>query len=275
MNIISKTKHPITAERNIYLFNKKIFSYTPSHKKNDKMNLNTIRESWRAHNQGKIFVIGDSHVNFFSGNEEINFIELCFRINSCNDKLEKFATLHLGPALAYNLINNNSSSKAKEKIEFLIDEKFIFPEDRILFSFGEIDLRVQVMNHVNNKKKPLEEVIDTIVNNYFSFLIYMKDKGFKNISLWAPIPTGRITSDEFPMNGSEEERNIATQLFILKLKEKLKDIDIKVFSLFEFLIDEKLITRIEYLADNIHLSQNTWEVIHSHMKDFTNYIQKD
>lgn len=57
----------------------------------------------RHHREDTIVVLGDSHVNFFSGNEELTFLPIGQNINVCpNSTPYPFTPLHLGPCLAYS-----------------------------------------------------------------------------------------------------------------------------------------------------------------------------
>lgn len=68
-----------------------------------------------------VVVIGDSHVNFFSGNEELTYQPIGKGINYCKNVNHDFDFLvfHLGPALAYNAMTEGSNTRFYEKSQYL------------------------------------------------------------------------------------------------------------------------------------------------------------
>lgn len=213
----------------------------------------------------KIFVIGDSHVNFFGGHEQITFIPILNKlgqptgINNCGDIIENFITLHLGPALAYNLNRYNTKNLTREKIDLLLNSGVIGREQNIMCAFGEIDCRVHVLRQAERQKVNFKVVIDSILEQYLIFLKFLSQQ--HNVWVWGPIPSQKDNSPinpEYPYYGSEADRNIATEYFNQKLKEMCLINGIKFFSIFRDLIDRNYKTKSQFIADGCHLSQKAW-----------------
>ena len=209
--------------------------------------------------QNTIIVLGDSHVNFFSGNELLSFLPIGNDINTCKptNLSRVFTPLHLGPCLAYHCNHYDSSFHFREKAEFLC-QNFIKPTATIICSLGEIDLRVHVFRQTILQNKSYAEIVNNILQQYYTFLLKMKNQGY-SLYCWGPIATQADTcpiDPNFPRNGSEEDRNHATAYFNQQLSSFCKQNDIGYLSIFEQMITSDFRTRSEYLsADCCHLSQ--------------------
>ena len=210
----------------------------------------------------KIFVIGDSHVGFFTGYEYLNLSPLIDgyeRINGCSERIEAFKVFHLGPALAYNLNKYGTKTAAREKVEELIQMGLLPSKDAcILFAFGEIDIRVHVVKEAKRNSKSVKEVIDAVVNNYLEFArLFSKNN---KVILWGPIASGYGDDKQYPTYGSMNERNKATEYFNNKLDEVCKnEKNMWHISIFKYMVDKNYKTIKSYLCDPVHLSQNAWK----------------
>lgn len=213
-----------------------------------------------------VIVLGDSHCSFFSGNEETTFIKIINRydgVNSCADRLSQYSTLHLGPALAYNLTKTNTKTKAREKIEFLIRKKYLPSQSKILCCFGEIDLRVHILKLAEDRNQNIQELIDNTLDNYIDFLLFMSRNQYQ-VYCWGAIATQKNDAPdnvEFPKYGDEIDRNKATKYFNDKLELMCKKNGIGFISIFDELVDKSYSTKSEfYLSDNCHLGQKAMKL---------------
>jgi len=184
-------------------------------------------------------------------------------INTCSDRLNQYSTLHLGPALAYNLNKKNTKTKAREKIEYLIRKKYLPPHSTILCCFGEIDLRVHVLKLAEAKKQRLQEVIDSTLNSYIDFLLFLAKNQYQ-VYCWGVIATQNDDEPdnfEFPKYGNEIDRNKATKYFNDKLETMCEKYKIGFISIFDELVDEHCATKRKFYAcDNCHLGQKAMEL---------------
>ncbi len=217
-----------------------------------------------------IIVLGDSHVNFFSGNETLTFLPIGNDINVCpNITNNPFTVLHLGPCLAYNCNKANTSNQFHEKLEFLCNN-FIKPQAHIICCLGEIDIRVHVFSQSLIQNRNYTEIIDDILAEYIKFLSGLKNKGFQ-IYCWGPIASQSEScplDPNFPRNGTEKERNIATEYFTFKLNELCNKNQIPFMSIFKHMINANYTTLEQYLsADHCHLSQSALPLAQSVWKD--------
>lgn len=221
--------------------------------------------------QDKIYVIGDSHVNFFSGQELINFVPFEFDIRCCRDILVYFKTFNLGPVLAYNLNRGNSQNKVKEKIDFLLTQNIIPKGAYILCCFGEIDLRTQVFKQTKLQNTSYQKVVDDILKGYASFLQKMTTLGYKMIC-WGPVASQKDKckgNKDFPAVGTEIERNLATKYFNQQLEKICAGLGVHFVSIYENLIDKNGKTKAKYFADKCHLSQKAMVLVKNKFSFFT------
>ena len=224
---------------------------------------NFMKAYWHHQRHETVVVLGDSHVNFFSGAELLSFIPIGHDVNTCPIMEEqRFTPLHLGPCLAYNVDNPNASYNSMEKTEWLCGN-FIVPGSRIICSFGEIDIRVHVLKQAELRKISVENVVDDILEHYYTLLTKLKDRGYE-VWCWGPIATQQDSNEQdelFPHYGSERERNKASEYFNDALKSWCDANGVGFMSIFKAMIDENYMTKVEYLsADGCHLGQRAREL---------------
>jgi hypothetical protein len=84
-----------------------------------------------------------------------------------------------------------------------------------------------------------------------------------NISFCGPIGNFRedLISYDGPFNGTCYQRNVITKLFNDKLSELCGKNNTPFITVFYDMIDENLLTKIEYTDGNIHLNQNVITLI--------------
>ena len=212
----------------------------------------------RHHREDTIVVLGDSHVNFFSGNEELTFLPIGQNINVCpNSTPYPFTPLHLGPCLAYSCNRRDTTFRCLEKVEYLF-ENFIRPHARILCCFGEIDIRVHVFKQAALQQKTYQNIVDDILEQYFAFLLRLREPGYR-VACWGPIASQSENcplDPSFPRNGTEVERNMATAYFNLELARFCERNNMPFLSVFPELVTPDLLTLDKYYSpDHCHLGQ--------------------
>ena len=205
-----------------------------------------------------VIVLGDSHVNFFSGNEELSFLPIGGEINTCTGNSPyPFTPLHLGPCLAYNCCRYQTSSSFREKTEYLC-QNFIQPHARIMCCLGEIDIRVHVFKQAVSQGRTFRQIVDDILGQYMEFLLGLQAQGYQ-LSCWGPIASQSEScpvDPRFPRVGTEEERNRATEYFNRQLSCLCREHGILFLSVFDKMITPDYRTKEEYLSpDRCHLGQ--------------------
>lgn len=217
-----------------------------------------------------IHCIGDSHASPFSGlgtREETYMIPIYPQLGINNDPM--FRAYRLGPATAYNLEN-----KILQIVNLL--DKFVDKEqDFLLFAFGEIDMRIHVGTQlIENPNRTKEEIIQEIVDRYFGTVLAIKNLGY-NVRIFAPIaqsfatPKSNYIKDrfkypmEFPIVGTNKERNEYTKIFTEMLIQKGIEKKIKVISILDEMLDENGETKPDLFMDYLHLSSIALPLIKS------------
>ena len=206
-----------------------------------------------------IIVLGDSHVNFFSGNENLTFLPIGHGINTCFNNISyPFTPLHTGPCLAYNCNRLDTTFRFHEKVTYLC-QNFIQPHAKIICCLGEIDLRVHVFKQASLQNRTYQEIADDILTEYIRFLISLKNQGYR-VCCWGPIASQTEScplDPKFPRNGTEIERNKATAYFNRQLAILCQKYDIVYLSIFDKMITADYRTLGQYLSpDRCHLSQS-------------------
>ncbi|MCR5339286.1 MAG: SGNH/GDSL hydrolase family protein [Lachnospiraceae bacterium] len=207
-----------------------------------------------------VCVIGDSHVNFFSGHELLSFLSIGNDTNVAFEKIPfhpPFTVIHAGPCLAYQCDNPNSTTQFLSKLKHLMDD-FMTPASTVIISLGEIDLRSRVFKHAAEGDDSYKEVVDEILSHYYRILLLLKEKGF-HVGCWGPIasqPEFCPIDPMFPRCGSEQNRNRATAYFNDRLQEFCEKHDMLFMSIFYDLITPEYHTKSEYLSSDLcHLGQ--------------------
>lgn len=212
----------------------------------------------RHHRENTIVVLGDSHVNFFSGNEELTYLPIGQHINVCPSRIPyPFTPLHLGPCLAYNSNRYDTTFLFREKAEYLF-QSFIRPHARILCCLGEIDIRVHVFKQAALQQRTYQNIVDDILAQYFAFLLRLRELGCQ-VSCWGPVASQSEAcpvDPNFPRNGTEVERNMATAYFNLELARFCEQNNMPFLSVFPELITPDFLTLDRYYSpDHCHLGQ--------------------
>lgn len=213
----------------------------------------------KHYKEGTSVVIGDSHVNFFSGHETLEYTHIGHDMYWCRNINDlPITAIHVGPGLAYNAMRYGTTVRFLEKTEYLLGVLAL--NCQIMVTLGEVDLRAHVFRQVSIQNRDWRTIIDDITENYISFLKFIKERGF-NAGCWGPIASQSdlVPPDQkskYPRTGSEKERNKATEYFNQRMNELCRNEDIMYITLFDELIDEEYRTKTEYYAtDGVHLGQ--------------------
>jgi len=210
----------------------------------------------------KILIFGDSHSVIWGKSPFASNIEV----------------FSLGPALAFNLIQeqpdtrskwfdlikikNGGLSKSGKQIFKILSKNQSLKDCAVMLCFGEIDIRTQIVkraikNHTN---------IEYEANKISEKLVLFAKTIYENFGLisfiWEPIATMSSGIDNFngsyPTVGSELERNYATRIVSAGLREKSNKLLELGFPIYSFGICEKLspnyLTDAAFYEDGVHLN---------------------
>jgi hypothetical protein len=193
-------------------------------------------------------IIGDSHTNVFWGH--IPFI-----------------VHHIGPATAYNLCKEESSTQSKDKINEILN--YIHLYDSIILVFGEIDCRIHIYYQYmrNQNSITINQIIDNTISNYSRLINEIKKKN-KNIYIYnVPPPSPDISNHyNYPSYGTPEIRAKITEEFNSKLISMCSSMDLIFIDIYSQIADEKGLLRQKYSIDDIHLDSSVFYFIKIQLK---------
>ena len=209
-----------------------------------------------------IHCIGDSHSAVFSGEEAM---QPCWPDPAAN-KLPYFKSYRIGPATAYQLENK------KPIIEALINSLELTSEDKLMFCFGEVDIRAHLIKQSKLQDRPILDVVLECVERYVDAVKYYKKYNVP-IIIWGPIASWceekQYTGG--PTFGSNVERNMVTSTFNVALQIACVKEGFEFVSIFYDMVKEDMTTIPEFLDDwegsHMHLSQRAMPTI---LKAFQN-----
>lgn len=208
-----------------------------------------------------IHCVGDSHANFFSG---FDIMQPEWPSPEIQNRYPFFRSYRIGPALAYNLCDNNTTTKGRERLMALLE---VIPQGSwILFCFGEIDCRAHILLQAEKQTRPIEGVITEVVKRYFKVIKEVQSRGYNPI-IWGVAPSAPsdvnskiVVPLQFLFQGSCSERNSVTRLFNMKCGELAEDCSALFINLFDYFIHPDQTPKLEFFIDEIHLSQKAMPI---------------
>jgi lysophospholipase L1-like esterase len=200
-------------------------------------------------------------VSFFSGQ---NVIQPEWPHRS-TDLLPWFRTYHVGPSLAYNLIEKNTSSGGREKIEAILKEA-VPPGSHLLLCFGEIDCRAHLVRRVREDATTSQDSVAICAQRYGEFISEIKATGFRPvvynvIPSRSPYRRADQRGEGWVAIGSPRERNEVTHRFNQKLADHCRNLEIPFLETFDLLCRNQHQADSWYYFDNIHVAQRAMPLV--------------
>jgi hypothetical protein len=203
----------------------------------------------------KILVFGDSHSVIWSGSDILGKKRNLFKGVDVH---------HLGPALAYNLLDDTGTTPGKwgEQIIQIISNSLKSDISYIILCFGEIDIRTQAIKRAVSADSTILKSAQEIATRITKFACLLEQQFNIPILIWEPVPSSSDLNfsfnPQFPAVGSEIERNVATYEVALKLRSETRRLQKQYKAVYSFGAYEKLTdfheTKIEYFSDGCHLN---------------------
>ena len=203
----------------------------------------------------KILVFGDSHSVIWSGSDILGKKRNLFKGVDVH---------HLGPALAYNLLDDTGTIPGKwgEQIIQIISNSLKSDISYIILCFGEIDIRTQAIKRAVSADSTILKSAQEIATRITKFACLLEQQFKIPILIWEPVPSSSDLNfsfnPQFPAVGSEIERNVATYEVALKLRSETRRLQKQYKAVYSFGAYEKLTdfheTKIEYFSDGCHLN---------------------
>jgi hypothetical protein len=209
-----------------------------------------------------IYCIGDSHSAVFSGEETM---QPCWPEQAAN-KLPYFKSYRIGPATAYQLNGKQII------IEQLIDSLNLTFGDKLMFCFGEVDIRAHLIKQSKLQDRSILDVVLECVEKYIDAIKFYKRYNVP-IIIWGPIASWcdvkKYTGG--PSFGTNQERNLVTSAFTTALQIACMKEGFEFVTIFFDMLKEDMTTIPDFLDDwegsHMHLSQRSMPTI---LKTFKN-----
>lgn len=192
----------------------------------------------RLFNKPLIHVIGDSHISAFTWSKS-------------------FVIHPIGPATAYNLKMNKSTTNSNKKL-FAVIDKIKRKKDIVMLVFGEIDCRIHIYYQYkkNNEKFALTELIDETISNYGDALEQLKLMGITFFVYGTPPAAKQGNIYDYPFYAAPEMRIKINREFNERLKKFCKENDYKYMDIYSKVVDKKGFILEEYATDDgVHLNR--------------------
>ena len=181
----------------------------------------------------RIIAFGDSHVLLF------------------ND-INNFEAHNVGAATAHNLIVKNTTTSGREKI-FKQLKKSDPAKDAVLLSFGEVDIRANIIKYCYRNSLSIKQCVEIVVSRYISFAKEIVDLGFQVL-----IYGGYGAGNDRNSYGTEKQRNAVAKSWNKTLEDASKNIGAIYFSLFDIFFNEKQCATDKWpLSDGFHLEHSS------------------
>jgi len=190
----------------------------------------------------RIFCVGNSHVNTFSGEE----------ILTRQFKKDIFSGQDIGAAVAYNFYEHHLERSLEVFKELGADNSSYWS-----LVVGEVDCRYHLPLQADNQKRTDESVVSECVERLFKSYIFLKDKGISPIvfSIHPTTTEGHSMENlERPIYGSWERRNNICLLWNKCCEDLSLAKDIPFISFYQYLVDGNNKTKMEYFLDYCHLN---------------------
>ncbi len=193
-----------------------------------------------------IHVIGNSHAHYFS--ESTNIVA-----PYCHQTHQYFRSYSIGAAISYNFYEHHLPI-VKDLVRQINPSK----EDYIMLcGFHEIDCRWHLPKKIVETNLSMEYVVDECLERYFRTFINLKNDKVNLIVFGShPSTTGGHNNDypNNPVYGDCLFRNKITKYFNNEFKELCIKHNIHYIDIFDYLVDENGLTKMEYFRDYCHLN---------------------
>ncbi|MBU3915657.1 hypothetical protein KKA14_09000 [bacterium] len=218
-----------------------------------------------------IHCVGDSHTNFFSGYDAP---QPEWPGEGIRNRYDFFRCYRIGPVLAYNLCDVNTTMRGREKLLLLLEQ--LQSGSHVMFCFGEIDCRAHIVLQSQKQNKPTLEIVKKAVSRYFSVIREVRAMGFHPL-IWNVVPSAPsdinakiLLPSQYLFHGTCEERNSVTRQFNTYLKDLAGSENIFFLDVFDYLMNEDGSVKREYYRDEIHLGQQAMPLVLENIRHYMN-----
>lgn len=212
-----------------------------------------------------LHVIGDSHSRIWSGT--------VFKEWDGKHKFPNIRVHHIGSCLAYNLIDEDKPGKWGEEVIKIVKNN---PDiTAVALSFGEIDMRTQVIKRAKEQGILTREAVENLAKRMLAFCSLLKEHTSIPIIICGVVASGPEGEDAI---GTPFERNVSSVYFDMYLKTHLP-YGVYLFSIVHKLLNSRLETKTYLYSDKVHLNLDGLEMLKDEFARFAeenkliNYFQ--
>lgn len=150
----------------------------------------------------------------------------------------------------------------------------VLDEQVVIFAFGEIDVRFHILKQRDIYKRDLEEILDTLTENYFATILTNKNL-YKNLFciVYSITPPLESLKNLLPHFGLIEERVEITKQFNKKLEEKCKEVGIAFLDVFDDYSNADGTLNIALSDNNVHINNDCYQPIYNKLKTILEKFQ--
>ncbi len=197
----------------------------------------------RLYSKPLIHVIGDSHVFSFK-------------------KFDFFIIHHIGPATAYNLHSQSSTTKSNAKLCRIL-KKINKTRDFVVLVFGEIDSRIHIYNQYMKQGMvvSIPQLIDKTIQNYGLVIESIEKEGFNFFICGIPPASRQENIYHYPYYADEETRILISRKFNEKLKDFCARKNYQYLDLQSRFADKSGLISNTFDLDTIHLNEKAGAII--------------
>lgn len=251
-NFIKKSKEIYKEKGIYYLFLaglKKIGLLKSKHLRHDDKLYNFL---WFLYSRlsGKplMHVIGDSHALVFK-------------------RKKLFIAHHIGPATAYNLKNEKSTTNSNQKLFALID-RINKKRDLVILTFGEIDCRIHIYNEhkKSDGSSSITSLINGTISNYGDVLERLRLMGVNFLVLSIPPASRREDAYGYQFYANSAMRSEISKEFNARLKKFCGEKNYKYIDIYSEFSDKNGFIKKEYAADETHINAEAVRFVSNFIK---------
>lgn len=160
-----------------------------------------------------------------------------------------FRTNHIGPVIAYNFFEHHF----KKALAYINN---IDKEDHITLIAGEVDCRLHIPMQADKQQRSDQEITQECVDRFFRCYIELMTQYFNPI-VFGTHPTTtqehNMSDPSNPVYGSCQRRNNICILWNDRLNYLCEETGLPFISIYDKLVDENNITKMDYYLDYCHL----------------------
>jgi lysophospholipase L1-like esterase len=134
-------------------------------------------------------------------------------------------------------------------------------DSEIIFVFGEIDCRAQILRHCKEDTSTIDTIVDHIVDKYTNYVKELRQTHGK-LKVMTVVPTGDEENIYFLCHyPNKKERELITLHFNESLRLYCEDRKIPLLDAYYLFIDENGERKTELIRDDCHLNYKAGELI--------------